>query len=283
MNGDPSTPYSRDLGDELRQVRERYTTFRSRKIARMLGWDPGKVSNIENGKVRASEIDLVQYLGRCGRSQEFIQGFLNRYQSAFDLYFVQAPGTLRTLSMAETTAQNITTYNLAHLPGLVQSEEYTRALYEARGVLPPDQIETAVRFRTERTTLMRRHDRPQCTFYVHENALRLSVGSAEVMEDQLMRLLFNTHSIRVIRAASGPAGVFMANYVLWNFEKRSAVAHTESEIAQVFVQDPAGVKSCKTIFERLDDVALSETQSRTMVADLASRAREDHGRQLHLA
>lgn len=184
--------------------------------------------------------------------------------------------------MAETSAQDITTYNLAHLPGLVQSEEYTRALYEARGVLPPDQIETAVRFRTERTTLMRRHDRPQCTFYIHENALRLAVGSAEVMQDQLMRLLFNTHCLRVIRAASGPAGVFMANYVLWNFEKRSTVAHSESEIAQVFVQDPAGVNGCKKIFERLDAVALGEAQSRAMVADLASRVREDHSRQLRL-
>ncbi|HEX7305565.1 helix-turn-helix transcriptional regulator [Lentzea sp.] len=99
MIGDPSTPYSRDLGDELRQVRERCTTFRGRKIARMLGWDPGKVSNIENGKVRATEIDLVQYLGRCGKSQEFVLDFLDRYRSAFDHYFVQAPGRLGTLSM----------------------------------------------------------------------------------------------------------------------------------------------------------------------------------------
>jgi len=99
MNGDPSTPYSRDLGDELRQIRERYTTFRGRRIARMLGWDPGKVSNIEHGKARASEIDIVQYLGRCGRSQAFIEDFLNRYRSAFDLYFVQVPTNLRTMSM----------------------------------------------------------------------------------------------------------------------------------------------------------------------------------------
>ncbi|WP_053737975.1 helix-turn-helix transcriptional regulator [Nocardia sp. NRRL S-836] len=284
MNGDPSTPYSRDLGDELRQVRERYTTFHARRIARMLGWDPAKVSNIEHGKVRASEIDLVQYLGRCGRSLEFIEGFLDRYRRAFDPYFVQAPGKLRTLSMAETTAQGITCYTLATMPGLVQSEEYTQALYEARGVLPPDQIEVAVRFRSERTTLLQRHDRPQCTFFIHENALRLQVGSAEVMEDQLMRLLFNTHVIRIVTAASGPAGVFMGAYTLWDYEKRSAVAYAESDIAQVFVQDQAGVKGCKAIFERLDAVALNETQSRAMVADLASRARQHFGgRNLHRA
>jgi hypothetical protein len=284
MNGDPSTPYSRDLGDELRQVRERYTTFRARRIARMLGWDPGKVSNIEHGKVRATEIDIIQYLGRCGRPQTFIEDFLSRYRSAFDHYFVQVPDNLRTVTMAESSADKITSYNLTTIPGLLQSEEYATALYEARGVLTPDLIESAVRFRMERQNIMRRHDRPACTFYVHENALRLKVGSDEVMEDQLMRLLFHTHVIRIVPAASGPAGALMAHYVLWEYEKRSDVAFTESDLAMVFVQDQVGVKRCKSIFARLDALALSEEQSRSMVADFASRSREDlSDRRLHLA
>ncbi|SDF92426.1 hypothetical protein SAMN05216553_104201 [Lentzea fradiae] len=284
MNGDPSTPYSRDLGDELRQVRERFTTFRGRKIARMLGWDPGKVSNIENGKVRATEIDLVQYLGRCGRSQAFIEDFLDRYRSAFDHYFVQVPDNLRTMAMAESVADTITSYNLTYIPGLVQTEDYARALYEARAVLAPELIDAAVRFRMERQAIMRRHDRPDCTFFVHENALRLQVGGAEVMEAQFKRLLFRTHSLRVVPAASGPAGVLLANYVLWEFEKRDNVAYTHSDLAKVFVQDQVGVQRCKSIFTRLDALALSEEQSRHTVADLAKRPREDlNGRRLHLA
>ncbi len=284
MNGDPSTPYSRDLGDELRQVRERCTTFRGRKIARMLGWDPGKVSNIENGKVRATEIDLVQYLGRCGRSQAFIEDFLNRYRSAFDHYFVQVPTNLRTMTMADATAQKITTYNITTIPGLVQTEEYARAVFEARGVLTPDLVDAAVRFRMDRQSILRRPDRPACTMYIHENALRVKVGSDEVMKDQFMRLLFRTHAVRIVPAACGPGGVFMANYVLWQYEKRSGVAFTESDIAKVFVQDLAGVKHCKSIFARLDALALDEEQSRMMVADFASRSREDlSGRRLYLA
>ncbi|WP_030471256.1 helix-turn-helix domain-containing protein, partial [Lentzea aerocolonigenes] len=256
MNGDPSTPYSRDLGDELRQVRERFTTFRSRKIARMLGWDPGKVSNIEHGKVRASEIDIVQYLGRCGRPQTFIEDFLNRYRLAFDNYFVQVPTNLRTVTMAESSADKITSYNMTSIPGLLQSEEYATALIEACGTIAPDEIEAHVRFRMERQAILRRPDRPQCTFYIHENALRLKVGSDEVMEDQLMKLLFHTHVIRIVSAASGAAGAFTGPYVLWEWEKRSPVAYTESDLAMVFVQDLPGVKHCKSIFKHLDALAL---------------------------
>ncbi|MGW4206567.1 helix-turn-helix domain-containing protein [Lentzea sp. NPDC004789] len=284
MNGDPSTPYSRDLGDELRQVRERYTTFRGRRIARMLGWDPGKVSNIEHGKIRASEIDIVQYLGRCGRPQSFIEDFLNRYRSAFDHYFVQVPDNLRTVTMAESSADKITSYSLTTIPGLVQTEEYATALIEARGTVSVDEIEAYVRFRIERQAILRRPNRPQCTFYIHENALRLKVGSDQVMEEQLMKLLFHTHVIRIVPSSCGAAGVFMAPYVLWEYEKRSSVAYTESDLAQVFVQDLRGIKHCKSIFARLDALALDEGQSRSMVADLASRSREDlSGRKLHLA
>jgi hypothetical protein len=284
MNGDPSTPYSRDLGDELRQVRERYTTFRARRIARMLGWDPGKVSNIEHGKVRASEIDIVQYLGRCGRPQTFIEDFLDRYRSASNPYFVQVPDNLRTMSMAESTADKITSYDMTSMPGLVQSEDYAFALFQARGLTAPEVIERNVRFRMERQAILRRPNRPQCTFYIHEYALRLKVGSAEIMEDQLMRLLFHTHVIRIVPAASGASGVYSANYVLWEYEKRSSTAYTESDLAQVFVQDMGGVKHCKAIFACLDALALDEEQSRSMVADLASRSREDlSGRKLHLA
>ncbi|MDT7786866.1 MAG: hypothetical protein QOF58_5285, partial [Pseudonocardiales bacterium] len=258
--------------------------FRGRRIARMLGWDPGKVSNIEHGKVRASEIDIVQYLGRCGRPLEYIEDFLNRYRSAFDLYFVQAHGNLRTMSMAETSAKKIFTYNPVVVPGLVQSKEYARNLYESRAVVSADGIEAAVQSRTERQAFLNAHDRPQCTFFIHENALRLQVGSAELMEDQLKRLLFKKYLIRIVPSSSGPAGVYMAEYVMWEYEKRSTVAYTESEIAQVFVQDPTGVKNCKSIFERLDAIALSEEQSRAMITDLASSARQNRGKpQLHLA
>ncbi|MEV6242405.1 helix-turn-helix transcriptional regulator [Lentzea sp. NPDC051838] len=284
MNGDPSTPYSRDLGDELRQVRETYTRFRSRRIARMLGWDPGKVSNIENGKVRASEIDIVQYLGRCGRPQTFIEDFLDRYRSAFNPYFVQVPDNLRTMSMAESSAEKITSYTMTSIPGLVQSEEYAFALFQERGLLASEVIERAVRFRMERQSILRRRNPPKCTFYIHEYALRLKVGSNQIMEDQLMRLLFHSHVIRIVPATAGAAGALPAEYILWEYEKRSSTAYSGSDLAQVFVQDLAGVKHCKSIFAVLDALALDEEQSRSMVADLASRSREDlSGRKLHLA
>lgn len=97
----PSTAYSRDLGDELRRLRESCTGLNGAKLAIRLGWDPSKVSTIEHGKSRPSEIDLVQFLTLCGKDVDFFEDFKRRYRNAFEDYIVQVPDHLRTLAMAE--------------------------------------------------------------------------------------------------------------------------------------------------------------------------------------
>ncbi len=109
----PSTAYSRDLGDELRRLRETCTKLNGVALAVRLGWDPSKVSNIEHGKARPSEIDLVQYLTMCGKDIDFFEDFKRRYRNAFEEYIVQVPGNLRTAAMAESTATTITSYDVA--------------------------------------------------------------------------------------------------------------------------------------------------------------------------
>ena len=56
-------------------------------LAIHLGWDPSKVSNIEHGKVRATEVDLVQFMATCGKDLHYYEEFRDRYHNAFDLYF----------------------------------------------------------------------------------------------------------------------------------------------------------------------------------------------------
>src|SRR5690349_24894369 len=120
MTAITSTAYSRDLGDELRRLREKHTRLTGFAFAEQLGWDPSKVSNIENGKARASEIDLVQYLMMCGRDSVYFEQFRERYRYAFDPYVVTVPDNLRTLALAEAQAKRITTFDVHTMPGLIQ-------------------------------------------------------------------------------------------------------------------------------------------------------------------
>src|SRR5690348_9070923 len=99
MKTTTSTAYSRDLGDELRRLRETCTGMGGRALAVNLGWDPSKVSNIEHGKARASEIDLVQILTACGKDIDYFESFRERYTYAFEEYVLQVPDNLRTVAM----------------------------------------------------------------------------------------------------------------------------------------------------------------------------------------
>jgi hypothetical protein len=268
----PSTAYSRDLGDELRRVRETSTELTGAALAVRLGWDPSKLSTIETGKYRASEIDLVQYLSMCGKDIDFFEEFKQRYRYAFEEYIVQVSDNLRTLAMAESTATTITSYDPQAIPGLVQTPEYADGLYRMGGYVSEDRIPTVVQFRMDRQAILKRHNRPTCLFYIHEHALQTQVGDARIMEDQYARLLFDQHTIRIVPAN---AGLIATSCVLWEYEKAMPIAFTSTDLAKVFVQDPGAIARTRLLFDRLAEVALDEEQSRSKLAEYVSRPRED--------
>jgi hypothetical protein len=269
-----STAYSRDLGDELRRIRETCTGFGGRAMAAQLGWDPSKVSNIETGKARASDVDLAQYLATCGKDLDYLQDFGNRYRHAFDLYFAQAPTTLRTLAMAESMATKIFVYEVLAIPGLLQTESFARALFTEVGCHSPEEVEDGVSRRMGRQSIWQRPHRPECLFYVHELALRMRIGDAKVMEDQYLRLLFNAHILRVVPVSVKPV-TLRSKCTLFEFAKASPLAYTESDLAKVFIQDDAAIAATRKLFERLDAVALDEEQSKNRLAEYVSGLRED--------
>ncbi|MGZ3148182.1 DUF5753 domain-containing protein [Lentzea chajnantorensis] len=241
-------------------------------MALHLGWDPSKVSDIELGKARASDIDLVQYLATCGKNLEFVESFRRRYHHAFDLYFAQDNSNLRTLAMTETMATRIFAYDLIIVNGLLQTERYARELFVDSHIEAPEDIEAYIEARMERQAILKRWNRPDCVFYVHELALQMRMGDAQIREDQYLRLLFNTHILRIV-----PAHItsFRSPSVLYEFAKASPVVFTETDTTQVFAQEKAAVAQARRLFQRLDAVALDEEQSRSKLMEYVSGLRED--------
>ena len=266
-----STAYSRDLGDELRRLRQRFTGLRGRAFAIQLGWDPSKVSNVEHGKVRASEVDIVQYLTVCGQDLDFCLDFLARYRNAFDPYLALVPDNLRTLAMTESMAKKITSYEVVMVPSLLQTKRYARQLLVESGE-PPEDVAESVERRMERQTVMRRPHRPECVFYVHELALQLCLGDAGLMEDQYQHLQFDTHVLRIVPAHVRIAAL-QSKCTLYEFENAPPVVHGETGTAQVFAQDSTAVERTEKVFERLDALALDVEQSRRKLDEYVTALR----------
>lgn len=97
-------------------------------------------------------------------------------------------------------------------------------------------------------------------FYIHEHALDLQVGNAEIMEDQYARLLFNPHIIRIVPK---DAPIVASSFVMWEFDKVRPLIFSETNLANVFVEDPGAIARTRLLFGLLDELALSAEQSRS--------------------
>ncbi|WP_199442282.1 helix-turn-helix domain-containing protein [Umezawaea beigongshangensis] len=271
-----STAFGRELGDELRRLRVGMAGLDAARMAEQVGWDLSKLSMVEQGRHRASELDLLVFLSRCGLSHCEIDRFVSRYRHACAPYLHQAgceqlPADLRALVLAETGAAVITSFDAVAVPCLLQTPEYSEALISGLGLTGRTEVAPAVRALTERQAIMRTHLGPECTFFVHENVLRLRVGDDRIMEDQILRLVFHAASprcaVRVVPSSRGAVGAFAASCSLMQYEQETPVACVKSDLVRTLTSDAKVIARCRLVFERLDEFALDDEGSRNLLID----------------
>lgn len=90
----------------------------------------------------------------------------------------------------EESAQLIRTYEVQFIPGLLQSEDYARAIINGGGnALPSDVVERRVSVRMNRQKLLYRTNPPRLWVVVDEAALHRPIGGPKVMRGQLEHLI----------------------------------------------------------------------------------------------
>jgi hypothetical protein len=177
-------------------------------------------------------------------------------------------------SRYESTASSILLYEPLLAPGLLQTEEYARELFRVGRRFPEDKVEAMVRTRMARQNLLRREFPPRCTFFVHEKALRAVVGTARIMHEQSLQLLFASSwpgcMLRVVPSSAGPVGTFDGAFQLMRYPGQPPVVHVQAQTAGLFLDDPGDIATYWKILVRLTDLALDPGQSREWLARLAS-------------
>jgi hypothetical protein len=117
------------------------------------------------------------------------------------------------------------------------------------------------------------------TFYVHEFALRLPVGSAVIMSEQLHHLLRMsvrpTISLRVVPVAAGAHAGIAGSFIYMEFAEIRPVVYLESETTAAFLEEPKEIAACQRIIASLAETALSEGQSRELIGSVALELYQD--------
>ena len=274
----------RQLGAELRRLRER--THRTvADVAGGLGWSQSKLSRIETAHIGIRGDDLARLLDEYGvgdkeRSRLLALRGQARQRAWWEAYGDALPDAYETLIGFEAEASVISTYEAQVVPGLLQTDEYAKAVTLADGVYEdPDVLGQRVAVRMARQAVLTRDPPPQLRVVLDEAVLRRPVGGPDVHRRQLMRLVEAAGrpnvGLQVLPFAAGAHRALAGSFIVLEFADGSdhPLVYCEGMTGGVFRSRPEELRSYLTSFEALRDAALSPAQSADLIAALADSTR----------
>jgi transcriptional regulator with XRE-family HTH domain len=199
------------------------------------------------------------------------QGWLRPYHS--DL-----PEEYTAYISFEAEAAGVRNYESLFIPGLLQTEEYARAVI--RGGLPmagEPEVEDRVQARMERQAVLTKEAPLKLWAIIDEAALRRVVGGGKVMRTQLAHLADMVKvpniTFQVIPFDAGAHPGMPGAFVLMDFTDPmdTDLIYIDSMAGDLFLESDADVSRYSSIFDNLRAVALSPDASVTFVAELVSR------------
>lgn len=255
----------RRLRVELKRLRAQ-AKLTQREVAQALDWSPSKVIRIESGQVGISVTDLralaTHYNLESGPELEELADMArwSKRQPFVDYRDVLPPETIRFFGY-EASASLIRHVQPLVVPGLLQTEDYTRALLDAYGT-DAKVIDRVVESRRERQELLDRENPPQVFTILDEAVLRRRVGGTAVMSRQLQHLMTlaarPTVSIQIVPFTLGAYESIQGPFVHLEFPVASdpdVLFLDNTRGSATFIDDPEITGHYQETFLMLEDLA----------------------------
>jgi transcriptional regulator with XRE-family HTH domain len=289
------TMQQRQLGNELRKLRDRAGLTQG-EAADHLGRAHNKISRVENGKVSISKLELDALLTLYDASErdrqwcrELAQGARRRRGRPRNQAAVYVgPQWFRAFRDFEVSATEVMMVCSEVLPGPLQTEDYTRGIFAARGDdSRGGSVEDYVRIRQERQVLLNRENPSRFSFVLSESALRRQIGGPAVMAAQLTHLaelaLLPNVNVQVIPFDTRSYHHFSRDFTIFRFDQDTSTDIVYIEIygdALYLDKPPDTVRRYTDLLGRLYGIALGPVESRTFIDELArqfagSNSKED--------
>jgi transcriptional regulator with XRE-family HTH domain len=271
----------RRLAAQLRELRAE-SGMTQEEVAERTGIDRSTLYRLESAQQRPQRSTLIQlldlYQAEDPRRGELLallreagqRGWLQQYRS-------ELPDVYSDYIGFEEEARSISNYESLFIPGLLQTEDYARALI--RGTwphAPGDEVEKRVMARTERQALLERDDPPRLWAIMDEAAVRRQVGGREVMRAQLARLREAVArpniTIQVIPFGAGSHPGMDGAFVVLEFPDPAdqSIAYTESAAGGLFLEEDVELRRYMLMFEHLRAAALRPEATLMLLAEIAA-------------
>jgi transcriptional regulator with XRE-family HTH domain len=261
------------VGAELRRLRTAKGLSREEagEAIRASEW---KIHRLENGQVSFKEhdiVDLLRLYGVTDADEVAAFGLLAREANTpgwWQRYGDVLPQWFRTYVDLESAASLIRTYEGQLVPGLLQTDDYIRAVVHDASLEPSEDVGRRVRLRMARQTVLTRELPPRLWAVVDEAALRRPVGGREVMRGQLERLIAATKlpnvTLQILPFASGAHPAMVSAFSILRFADRELpdVVYLEHLTNAIYLDKRGEVERYLDVMELL--CVASEPPARTV-------------------
>jgi hypothetical protein len=218
---------------------------------------------MEHGRVGFKERDVGDLLTLYGvTDSEERAALLNLAREAntpgwWHAYSDILPTWLEAYVGLEAAASVLRTYEVQLVPGLLQTEEYARALIRQGSAVTEEEIARRGELRASRQEILRRPDAPQLWAVVDEGALRRPVGSPEIVREQLKHLIEVTDhpavTLQVLPFAAGAHAAMGGPFTILRFAEPDLadVVYIEQLTSALYLDKPVEVDSYLEVMEQL--------------------------------
>ncbi|MFI1964366.1 helix-turn-helix domain-containing protein [Streptomyces pathocidini] len=274
-----STVLGRKLGGQLLALRDaagktqleaaKVLSATATKVVKMeRGWVPMRDPDIRAlcdlyGVDDADTVGGLLLLAQADRERRKAKGWWNQYPE------------LRAMAeyvALEDIATSVRTWQLAIVPGLLQTSDYARALAVGNGSWEdPDEIEPFVESRMARQVRLS-GDRPlQLWAVLHEGALRQLIGGREVMRGQLEHLLEAARQpnvrLQVVPFLAGAHPGMTSAFTVVSFAEPGAmeVVHMDTTSTTIWLESESDAAHHSAIFDRITRLGLAQRSSARLI------------------
>lgn len=267
------------LATELRRLRDA-AGITGREAAAALGVSSAQISQIETGLAGVSEKRLRRMAANyactdCELINALVAMATDRTHGWWEEYQERLPTPYLDLAELEYHARHRWDVDFLHIPGLLQTEDYARALFSyVNAEFPQGEVDLRVEHRMKRSVIIECPDPIPYEAVIHEAALRIRVGDRSATRAQLNRILALSEAdhvtVRVIPfdldsfAGAGSAMVYTGGLV----PKLDTVVR-DGPHGTAFIDAEAQLGHFRTLFRRLEGVSLDPERSREFVHTLA--------------
>ena len=251
------------VGARLRRLRTELGLTRE-EAAQAIRASEWKIHRLENGQVGFKDRDIIDLLARYQVTDPAeVADFLTLTREAntpgwWQHYGDVLPSWFRTYVDLEQAATLIRTYEGQFVPGLLQTDDYMRAVVRGAHLEESgDEVGRRVRLRMARQILLTRDGPPRLWAVVDEAALRRPVGGNEVMRGQLERLIEATKlpnvTLQILPFASGahPAMVGAFSVLRFPDEELPDIVYLEHLTSALYLNKPDEVDQYLHVMESI--------------------------------